>query len=77
MLCDAWNDPNRFEERPDLKALKETLAGLIQIDSHGLFLRLEAVVREFVLEMKARLLDLLQKNSAKDFVHGKLLWTNF
>ena len=72
MLCDAWNDPNRFEERPDLNALKETLSDLIRIDGHGLFQRLEAVVIEFVLEMKVRLHELLQKSSSQEFLHGKL-----
>ncbi len=74
VLCDAWNDPNRFEERPDLNVLKETLSDLIRTDGHCLFQRLEAIVTEFVLEMKARVLDVLQKSSSQDFLSGKLFF---
>ena len=76
VLCNAWNDPNRFEERPDLNSVKEKVHKLVWRDAHQLFRRLEAAVREFVFEIKQKLTDLLQKQAknpflARDFIQCK------
>jgi hypothetical protein len=42
VLCNAWNDPNRAEERPDMSAVKDKVHRLVWRDAHQLFLRLEA-----------------------------------
>jgi hypothetical protein len=75
-LCNAWNDPNRAEERPDLTSVKDKVHKLVWRDAHQLFLRLEAGVREFVLEIKLKLIELLQKQAknpslAQDFMQCK------
>ena len=66
----------RFDERPDLKVVKEKVEQLVRRDAHQLFLRLEAGVREFVLEIKLKLAELLQKQAksatlAQDFIQCK------
>ena len=63
----------RFDERPDLKAVQAKVQQLVRRDAHQLFLRLEAGVREFVLEIKLKLFELLQKQAksttlAQDFI---------
>ena len=78
VLGNAWNDPNRFEERPDLNSVKEKVHKLVWRDAHQLFRRLEAAVKEFVLEIKLKLIDLLQKQAknpslAQDFIQCMLL----
>ena len=75
MLSDAWNDSNR--ERPDLSPMKEKIRQLVWRDAHQLYQRLEATVKEFVLEQKLKLVLLLQKeaknpNLAQDFIRGLL-----
>ena len=63
---------NRSDEKPDLAVVKEKVHKLVWRDAHQLFLRLEAGVREFVLEIKLKLIELLQKQAknpslAQDF----------
>ena len=77
VLCNAWNDPNRSNEKPDLPAMKDKVHRLVRRDPHQLFRKLEAGVREFVLEIKLKLIELLQKQAknpslAQDFIQCKL-----
>jgi hypothetical protein len=76
VLCNAWNDPNRSDEKPDMSSVKEKVHKLVWRDPHQLFQRLEAGVREFVLEIKLKLIELLQKQAkdpslAQDFIQCK------
>ena len=73
VVRDRWNEES--EERPDLAAVKLKVGELCGKDPHQLYQRLEAGVREFVLEMKLRLIELLQKQAkdpslAEDFIQS-------
>ena len=70
----SWNDASN-KERPDLFKIKKNVHDLCARDPHQLYQRLEAGVREFVLEMKLRLIELLQRQAknpslAQDFIQS-------
>ena len=70
----TWNDGKM--ERPDLGQTKERVHKLCWRDPHQLYQRLEAGVKEFVLEVKVKLYELLQKQAknpslAQDFIQGR------
>ena len=75
VINSSWTDvPSR--ERPDLFKIKTNVRDLCARDPHQLFQRLEAGVREFVIEMKLRLIELLQRQAknpslAQDFIQSK------
>lgn len=52
-------------DRPDLVAIRNKVQELCGRDPHQLYQRLEAGIREFVLELKLKLIELLQ-NQAKN-----------
>jgi len=75
VLEGAWNDTNRT--RPDLNCMKEKIQRLVWRDPHQLYQRLEAQIKELVLDMKAKLIDLLQKQAknpslAQEFISDLL-----
>ena len=75
VINSSWNDVSS-KERPDLFKIKTNVRDLCARDPHQLFQRLEAGVREFVLEMKLRLIELLQRQAknpslAQDFIQSK------
>ncbi len=79
-LDSAWNDSNR--DRPDLHgATRDRVRKLCtRADPHRLYLRLEAIIRKFALEVKAGLFDLVHRqekdpNLAQDFVRGMAIVT--
>ena len=75
VISKSWNDaPGK--ERPDLFKIKKNVCDLCSRDPHQLYQRLEALVRELVLEMKLRLIELLQRQAknpslAQDFIESK------
>ena len=74
VINSSWNDVSS-KERPDLFKIKTNVRDLCARDPHQLFQRLEAGVREFVLEMKLRLIELLQRQAknpslAQDFIQS-------
>ena len=80
VINSCWNEaPNK--ERPDLFKIKKNVHDLCARDPHQLYQRLEAGVREFVLEMKLRLKELLQRQAknpslAQDFIQSKYHFYN-
>jgi len=75
VMEEAWNDSNR--PKPDLIEMKEKVHRLVWTDPHQLFQRLEAIVREYVTEVRRKLRELLQRdakspNLAQDFISGLL-----
>jgi len=75
VLEGAYYDSNR--PKPDLLAMAESVHKLVYRDPHQLYQRLEAQLREFVLELKGNLVTLLQKQAknprlAQDFIQGLL-----
>ena len=80
VINSCWNEaPNK--ERPDLFKIKKNVHDLCARDPHQLYQRLEAGVREFVLEMKLRLIELLQRQAknpslAQDFIQSKFISYN-
>ena len=77
IINSSWNEaPSK--ERPDLFKIKRNVHDLSARDPHQLFQRLEAGVREFVLEMKLRLIELLQMQAknpslAQNFIQSKFV----
>jgi len=75
VLEGAWHDSNR--PKPSLSLMAESVHKLVWRDPHQLYQRLEAQLREFVLELKANLVTLLQKQAknphlAQEFIQGLL-----
>ena len=71
----TWNDEKSEERKPDLVQTKDKVHKLCWKDPHQLFQRLEAGVKEVVLEVKLQLIELLQKQAknlslAQDFIRG-------
>lgn len=67
----AWGDSNR--PKPSLDRMTESVHKLVWRDPHQLYQRLESQLRDFVLELKGRLVELLQKqaknpNLAQEFI---------
>ena len=72
----AGNSPLELETL-DVNKAKERVSKLCWKDPHQLFQRLEACVKEFVLEVKLRLIELIQKQAknaslAQDFIQELL-----
>ena len=78
VINNSWNDaPSK--ERPDLFRIKKNVNDLCARDPHQLYQRLETGVREFVLEIKLRLIELLQKQAknpslAQDFIQSEYIF---
>ena len=75
VLEGAWTDTNR--PRPSLSAMTEAVHKLVWRDPHQLYQRLEAQLREVVLELKVKLVELLSKQAknpslAQDFIQALL-----
>ena len=73
VLDGSWNEAGSC--RPDLAKTKERVHKLCWRDPHQLFQRLETGVKEFVLEIKLKLIELLQQQAknpslAEDFIQG-------
>ncbi len=79
VLDGSWSDPAK--ERPDLQFAKDRVHKLCWKDAHQLYQRLEAGVKEFVLQIKLNLIELLQKQAknpslAQDFIQSKINASN-
>ncbi|CAB4056278.1 unnamed protein product [Lepeophtheirus salmonis] len=64
-------------DKPDLTPLQDKVAQLTWKDPHQLFVRLESGIREFVIDLKLQLIELLQKQAknpslAQDFIQSLL-----
>ena len=75
VMDEAWNDSNR--PKPCLDDMQEAVHKLVWKDPHQLFQRLEAHLKEIVLELKLKLVELLSKqaknpNLAQDFIQTLL-----
>ena len=75
VMEEAWNDSNR--PKPSLDAMQEAVHKLVWKDPHQLYQRLEAHLKEIVVELKFKLVELLSKqaknpNLAQDFIQTLL-----
>jgi len=75
VLEEAWGDSNR--PRPELDAMAESVHKLVWRDPHQLYQRLESILRDVVVELRQRLVELLQKqaknpNLAQEFIQSLL-----
>merc|ERR1719239_442549 len=75
VLEEAWGDSNR--PKPSLDRMTESVHKLVWRDPHQLYQRLESQLRDFVMELRLRLVDLLQKqaknpNLAQEFIQSLL-----
>ena len=61
VLEEAWGDSNR--PKPSLDRMTESVHKLVWRDPHQLYQRLESQLRDFVMELRLRLVDLLQKQA--------------
>lgn len=61
VLEEAWGDSNR--PKPSLDSMTESVHKLVWRDPHQLYQRLESQLRDFVMELRMRLVDLLQKQA--------------
>ena len=66
----------KSDEKPDISNLKEKVRQLLWRDPHQLFQRLEAIVKDCVLEQKVKLIKLLKSQAknpslAQDFTQSK------
>ena len=61
VLEEAWGDSNR--PKPSLDRMTESVHKLAWRDPHQLYQRLESQLRDFVMELRMRLVDLLQKQA--------------
>jgi len=71
----AWADTNR--PHPSLPNMQEAVHKLVWRDPHQLYQRLEAQLREVVVELKVKLVELLSKQAknpslAQEFIQGLL-----
>jgi len=71
----AWTDTNR--PHPSLSGMQEAVHKLVWRDPHQLYQRLEAQLREVVVELKVKLVELLSKQAknpslAQEFIQGLL-----
>ena len=71
----AWSDSNR--PHPSIPAMQEAVHKLVWRDPHQLYQRLEAQLREVVVELKLRLVELLSTQAknpglAQEFIQGLL-----
>jgi len=71
----AWADTNR--PHPSLSGMQEAVHKLVWRDPHQLYQRLEAQLREVVVELKVKLVELLSKQAknpslAQEFIQGLL-----
>lgn len=71
----AWSDTNR--PHPSIPAMQEAVHKLVWRDPHQLYQRLEAQLREVVVELKLRLVELLSTQAknpglAQEFIQGLL-----
>jgi len=71
----AWSDTNR--PHPSLSNMQEAVHKLVWRDPHQLYQRLEAQLREVVVELKVKLVELLSKQAknpslAQEFIQGLL-----
>jgi len=71
----AWADTNR--PHPSLPLMQEVVHKLVWRDPHQLYQRLEAQLREVVVELKVKLVELLSKQAknpslAQEFIQGLL-----
>jgi len=71
----AWADSNR--PHPSLTSMQEAVHKLVWRDPHQLYQRLEAQLREVVIELKVKLVELLSKQAknpslAQEFIQGLL-----
>jgi len=71
----AWADTNR--PHPSLTGMQEAVHKLVWRDPHQLYQRLEAQLREVVVELKVKLVELLSKQAknpslAQEFIQGLL-----
>eukprot|EP00092_Neocalanus_flemingeri_P019810 GFUD01021460.1.p1 GENE.GFUD01021460.1~~GFUD01021460.1.p1 ORF type:complete len:1720 (+),score=598.38 GFUD01021460.1:69-5228(+) len=71
----AWADTNR--PHPSLPLMQEAVHKLVWRDPHQLYQRLEAQLREVVVELKVKLVELLSKQAknpslAQEFIQGLL-----
>ena len=65
-----------------LSTIQQTCFRMCLRDPHQLYLRLESLLQEFVVEMKVRLLEQLQNSSkihslAQDFLTGNYWFTTY
>merc|ERR550532_3279385 len=75
VLEEAWGDSNR--PKPNLEMMTKSVHKLVWRDPHQLYQRLESQLRDFVMELRMRLVDLLQKqaknpNLAQEFIQSLL-----
>ena len=74
---DAMADSKDFSvEKPDVSCLKAKVRQLLWRDPHQLYQRLEAIVKDCVLEQKVKLIKLLKSQAknpslAQDFIQSK------
>ena len=82
---DAMADSKDFSaEKPDVSCLKAKVRQLLWRDPHQLYQRLEAIVKDCVLEQKVKLIKLLKSQAknpslAQDFIQSKFasIYTHF
>ena len=61
VLEEAWGDSNG--PKPNLEMMTKSVHKLVWRDPHQLYQRLESQLRDFVMELRMRLVDLLQKQA--------------
>ena len=66
-------------EKPDVSCLKAKVRQLLWRDPHQLYQRLEAIVKDCVLEQKVKLIKLLKSQAknpslAQDFIQSKFAY---
>ena len=77
VYCYFMSDTSGSGEKPDVTGLKDKIRQLFWRDPHQLFQRLEAIVKEAVLEQKVKLIKLLKSQAknpslAQDFTQSKI-----
>ena len=75
VLEEAWNDSNR--PHPSLSEMQEAVHKLVWRDPHQLYQRLESQLKDIVVDMKQKLVELLSKQAknpslAQDFIQTLL-----
>ena len=74
---DSMADSKDSLDKPDVTCLKGKVRQLLWRDPHQLYQRLEAIVKDCVLEQKVKLIKLLKTQAknpslAQDFIQSKL-----
>ncbi len=80
VLDGAWKDSNR--EKPDLALTKERVHKLCWRDPHRLYKQLEALVKEIILDLKVKFVEILHKQAknpslAQDFIQSNYAKLSF